>query len=279
MLGGFDPRLREGFFPRKRTQAFLGAILVYLASVGLVVWMQDAPQEEVVEVELEPEIEDFSVEEQEPEPEVEEEPPPPPPPDTKVKVVQKPKPRPKIKTPDKKVTEAADETDQEKEYEVGPGTPQPGGTGTGTNDTPKPKPKPKPEKKPEPEPKPKAKPKAGPKIDPTQPIDRPENATAPKAKAGNPKPAYPKELRDEGITGSVLLKLHVHRDGSVRGAKILRKKNNATTEEDKKKADKLFLKAVIAVVKQWKYEPAKLNGQPITVWHKVNIPFSLTAAD
>ncbi len=279
MLGGFDPRLREGFFPRRRTQAFLGAVLVYLASVGLVMWMQDAPVEEEVEVELEPTIEDFSVEEEEPEPEIEEEPPPPPPPDTKVKVVQKPKPRPKIKTPDKKVTEAADESSKEKEFEVGPGTPAPGGGGSGETPKPKPdKPKPKPKDEPKPD-KPKPKPKAGPKIDPTQPIDRPENATAPKPLAGNPKPAYPKELRDKGITGSVLLKLHVHRDGTVRGAKILRKKNNATTEEDQKTADKLFLKAVIAVVKEWKYEPAKLNGQPITVWHKVNIPFSLTAAD
>jgi hypothetical protein len=65
----------------------------------------------------------------------------------------------------------------------------------------------------------------------------------------------------------------------VRGAKVLRKTNNASTEEEKKRADALFLKAVIAVVQKWKYEPAKLEGQPITVWHKVNIPFSLTGGD
>jgi protein TonB len=276
MLGGFDPRLRDGFFPRRRTQGFVGALLVYLASVAFVVWMQEPAPEETVEVQLEPEIQDFDVEEEEPE--VEEEPPPPPPPDTKVKVVDKPKPRPKIKTPDKKVTEAADESKQEKTVEVGPGAPSPGANGERV-EPPKPKAEPKPKPKAEPKAEPKPKPKAGPKIDPTQPIDRPENATAPKPLAGNPKPEYPKELRDKGVTGSVLLKLHVHRDGTVRGAKILRKKNNATTEEEQKRADKLFLQAVVAVVKSWKYEPAKLNGQPITVWHKVNIPFSLTAAD
>jgi protein TonB len=275
MLGGFDPRFRDAFFVRRRTGAVLGAVLVYLASLGLVMWMQEPEPEPEVEVQLEPQISDFDVEEEEPEPEPEPEPPPPP--DTKVKVVDKPKPKPKLAPPDKKVDEAVAETDADKTVEVGPGTPQAGGTGTGETTAEKPKaPKPK---APEPE-KPKPKPKAkADKIDPTQPIDRPENATAPKPLGGNPKPEYPSELRDKGITGSVLLKLHVHRDGTVRGAKILRKKNNATTQEDGKRADQLFLKAVIGVVKNWKYEPAKLNGQPITVWHKVNIPFSLTAAD
>jgi protein TonB len=275
MLGGFDPRLSEVFFRRRRGRALLGALLVYVSSVAIA-YRLNPGQEAEVEVQLEPEIQDFAVEEEEPEPEVEEEPPPPPPPDTKVKVVDKPRPKPKLAPPDKKITEAADESDREKTVEVGPGAPKPGGTGTG-EETPKPKPKATPKAEPKAEPKPK--PKATPKIDPTQPIDRPENATAPKALASNPKPAYPAELKDEGITGSVLIKLHVHRDGSVRGAKVLRKTNNASTEEEKKRADALFLKAVIAVVQKWKYEPAELEGQPITVWHKVNIPFSLTGGD
>ena len=275
MLGGFDPRLREVFFRRRRGRALLAALLVYLASVALAYRLQDGKEEEV-EVQLEPEIQDFAVEEEAPEPEVEEEPPPPPPPDTKVKVVDEPRPRPKIQPPDKKVTEAADEADREKTVEVGPGAPKPGGTGTGEDG---PGPKPKAEPKPQPKAEPKPKPKTTPKIDPTQPIDRPENATAPKALASNPKPAYPAELKDKGITGSVLIKLHVHRDGTVRGAKVLRKTNNASTEEEKKRADALFLKAVIAVVQKWKYEPAEMGGQPITVWHKVNIPFSLTGGD
>ncbi len=161
--------------------------------------------------------------------------------------------------------------------QVGPGGGQAGGAGGTGKEPPKtvaPKPKAEPKAEPKPEPKPKAKPKA--EIAPTQPIDRPENATAPKQKSGDA-PAYPKELRDEGITGKVVLKLHVHRDGTVRGAKILRKSNNATTEEDQKRADKLFVSAVVAAVKTWTFEPAKLDGQPITVWHTVTVPFTLTA--
>lgn len=274
MLGGFDPRLHELFVRRRRGGALAWGLLA-LAVVGTTAWLAYPPKrEEIVEVQLQPEIQDFAVEEEEPEPEPE----PPPPPNTKVEVVSKPKPKPKPKPPDKKVTEAVDESETEKTVEVGPGGGQPGGPGGGGKEPPKtvePKPRPaEPKPVPKVESKPKPKPKA--EIDPTVPIDRPENATAPKQKSGDA-PAYPKELRDEGITGKVVLKLHVHRDGTVRGAKILRKSNNATTEEDKARADKLFVAAVVAAVKTWTFEPAKLDGSPITVWHTVTVPFTLTA--
>lgn len=274
MLGGFDPRLGEMFIRRRRGGALVWGVLL-LAIVGGTAWFAYPPKkEEVVEVELEPEIEDFVLDEEEPE--IEEEPPPPPPPNTKVKVVKNPKPRKKPKPPKKKVTEAASESEEEKTVEVGAdGGGVPGGMGTKpTNKPPKavqPKPKPKPEVKPKPKPK-----KKKATIDPTKPIDRPENATAPKPKAGNASPVYPKELKDKGVTGKVVIKLNVYRDGSVRGAKILRKSNNAATEEEQSRANKLFLGAVVKAVKTWKFEPAKLNGQPITVWHTVTIPFKLS---
>jgi len=267
MLGGFDPRLQELFVRRRRGGALAWGLLL-LVVVGTTAWLAYPPkQEQIVEVELQPEIHDFAIEE-EPEPE----PPPPPPPDTKVEV-EKPKPKPG--PPKKKITEAAAESDTQKTVKVAPEDGQPDSAGGGGDKPPKTV---EPEPEPKPEPKPKAKPKAKPKpaIDPTQPIDRPETATAPKQKSGNA-PSYPKELRDEGITGKVVLKLHVHRDGTVRGAKILRKSNSAATEEDKQRADKLFVAAVVAAVKTWTFEPAKLDGSPITVWHTVTVPFTLTA--
>lgn len=275
MLGGFDPRLREMYTQRRRGGALAwGALL--LAVTGTAAWLAyPPPKEDIVEVQLEPEIQDFAVAD---EPEIEEEPPPPPPPETKVEVVAKPKPKPKPKPPKKKVTEAAEESDQEKTVQVGPGGGgTPGGMGTKPAAGPPKAVKPAPKPEPKPEPKPKPKPKAQPKLDPTKPVDRPENATAPKPKPGNAQPVYPKSLRDEGVTGKVVIKLHVHRDGTVRGAKILRKSNNATTDEAKESANKLFLAAVVKAVKTWSFEPAKLNGQPITVWHTVTIPFTLKA--
>ena len=73
-----------------------------------------------------------------------------------------------------------------------------------------------------------------------------------------------------------MIKLHVHRDGTVRGAKVLSKKNNATAEDDRNKANALFLAAVIRVIKAWKYSSATLVGEPISVWHTVTFPFHLT---
>ena len=65
MLGGFDPRLSEVFFRRRRGRALLGALLVYLSSVAIA-YRLNPGQEAEVEVQLEPEITDFAVEEEEP---------------------------------------------------------------------------------------------------------------------------------------------------------------------------------------------------------------------
>jgi protein TonB len=283
MFDGFRPELQGWFFERRIVPSAIALGVLLAAGVAYVATLET--KEETFDVALaDPELTDFAVEEEEePEPEEEEIPeaeaPPPPPPNAKVKRVKKPKPRPAPSTPIEKPTEAAAETDQEKVYEIpedgrtsrtgfGGGTGKPKSTTkTGTAKS-KPKTTAKPPKKP--------KKKKKTPIDPTKPIDRPENATVPKPLASNAQPAYPKKLRDEGITGRIVLKLHVHRDGSVRGAKVLAKKTSATTEDEKKKAAAAFLKSVIKVVKGWKFTPATLEGKPITVWHKVNIPFELT---
>jgi TonB family protein len=65
----------------------------------------------------------------------------------------------------------------------------------------------------------------------------------------NKTPDYPSELRDEGIEGEVVLKLHVYRDGTVKGAKILRVTSTATGDE---------------------------ANETITIWLMQTIPFKLT---
>jgi protein TonB len=268
MFGGFDPRSEKLFFARRRGGAIAAALAIYAASVALALSQQGS--EATVEVEFEPELKDFAIEEEPPE--IEEEPPPPPP-NAKVDVTAKPKPKPKIKPPEVKPQGPPAETNQDKTYAPGTG----GGDNAGTGaDKPKVPPKPKVEPpKPKVEP-PKPKPKQEEPIDPDKPIDRPEKATAPKPDPGNKAPAFPESLRDSGITGEVVMKIHVHRDGSVRGAKILRKRSSATTEEERTAAEKLFVQAAIAVVKTWKFEPSKIGGEAITVWHQVTFPFSLT---
>ncbi|MEZ4380252.1 MAG: energy transducer TonB [Nannocystaceae bacterium] len=273
MFTGFDPSRRDTVFERRRGVSYLLAVAIYLAAGGYGVFLHHQKGEQV-DVLLEPEISDFVAEEaveEEPEPEPEEEAPPPPPeaPPPKPKPKAKPKPQPKIPDdiPDGPPPEA-ETARSDKEYGTGQG-----GTGTGTKPA-KPKaekPKPKPKEEP---PKPKVEKK---KIDPTKPIDRPERSTPPKPDPGNKTPEYPKSLRDEGIEGQIVIKLHVSNDGSVKGMKVLRKKNTATGEEAQDKANKLFLKAVVAAVKTWKYTPCKYQGQAISVWIPVTIPFKLKA--
>lgn len=271
MLGGFDPRSDSLFFSRRRWHAVAGALALYGAATTIAL-MQEGP-ETIVEVELQPEIQDFAVDEEEPPPEVEE-PPPPPPPNAKVDVTAKPKPKPKIKPPEAKPQAPAPTSDQEKTYGPSTGGSDNAGNTPAAKPTP-PKPKVDPPKPKVDPPKPKPKPEAEP-IDPDKPIDRPENASAPKPDAGNAQPGYPESLRDQGITGEIVMKIHVHRDGSVRGAKILRKKSSATTEEERAAAEKLFVQAAVSAVKKWRFEPAKIGGEAITVWHTVTFPFSLT---
>lgn len=270
MFHGFDPATRDEVFARRNRRSLALATLSYLLMFGSWVAL-DRSKEKQVDVLLEPEVKDFAVEE-EPEPEPEEEPPPPPPPDVAPKPqAQKPKPKPRPEIP--KVMPEGPPPEQDK-----PAADKNFGTGPGAGTGPV---KPKVEKKPEakkPEAKQPAPPKpAGEPIDPTKPVDRPEKATVPAADPGNKPPEYPKELRDGGIEGEVVVKLHVHRDGTVKGAKILRSTSSATGDDEKAAAEKAFKSAVIAAIKAWKYTPSKLDGQAISVWIIVNFPFKLTA--
>lgn len=269
MLGGFDPRSEKLFFQRRLRSAWLISLALYGGAI--IYGVSRGPAEETVEVQLEPELQDFAVEEEK-EPEVEEEPPPPPPPNAKIDVNKKPQKKKKIEPPKTKQTDAAPETTQEKTY--GPGAGASDGMGNKQPETPrKTAPKADPPKPKVDPPKPKKQVEV---IDPTQPVDRPEKATMPKPDSGNKAPDFPEALREAGITGHVRLKIHIHRDGSVRGAKILVKRSSATTEEEKADAEKKFIAAAIAAVKTWKYEPAKLEGEPISIWFPVDFPFQLT---
>ncbi len=271
MFHGFDTATRDQVLERRNKRSLLITSVAFVAMFGS--WIAlDRSKEKTVEVLLEPEVKDFAVEEQ-PEPEPEEEPPPPPPPEVAPKPkADKPKPKPKPEVP--KVIPEGPPPEQDKPADdKNFGTGQNPGTGPAKKpEVKKPEVK-KPEvKKPEP-PKPAAEP-----IDPTKPIDRIEGSDPAVADPGNTPPAYPEALRDAGVEGEVVVKLHVHRDGTVKGAKILRSSNTATGEDEKAAADKAFKAAVIAAIKSWKFKPAKLKGgEPYSTWFTQIFPFKLTA--
>ncbi len=93
-------------------------------------------------------------------------------------------------------------------------------------------------------------------------IALPEDGIAPVPAKSNVIPDYPAEARAAGKTGMVVLKVVILADGTVARVEVMR-------------GDEPFVSSALKAVKQWKYEPARYKGQPITVYRIIQIPFKL----
>jgi TonB family protein len=76
-------------------------------------------------------------------------------------------------------------------------------------------------------------------------------------------PVYPEPARAAGVQGLVILEATIDTDGSVTGIKVLR----SIPDLDQ---------AAINAVRQWRYQPTLLNGQPVAVMTTVTVNFALT---
>ncbi len=74
-------------------------------------------------------------------------------------------------------------------------------------------------------------------------------------------PAYPEELRQKGIQGQVVLQVTIDEKGNVIGVKVA------------KSLHPYLDFAAVQAVRQWTYEPALRNGQPIPVTIKLVMNF------
>jgi len=74
------------------------------------------------------------------------------------------------------------------------------------------------------------------------------------------KPAYPPEALAAGVSGVVMLEATIGKDGSVTDARILR--SIAGLNE-----------AALSAVREWRYTPTLLNGQPVEVIMTVTVNF------
>ena len=100
----------------------------------------------------------------------------------------------------------------------------------------------------------------------------------PKADAGNKPPGYPSELRTAGVEGEVVVKLHVHRDGTVKGAEeILRSSNTATGADEQAAADKAFKAPSSPRSRPGSTAPPSSTASRSRFVIIVNFPFKLTA--
>lgn len=75
-------------------------------------------------------------------------------------------------------------------------------------------------------------------------------------------PKYPKEARDRGIQGDVFLQAQIDTNGNVSDLKVL-------------KGDPILAEASMEAVKQWKYKPYLLDGEPVLVETTIKITFHI----
>lgn len=75
-------------------------------------------------------------------------------------------------------------------------------------------------------------------------------------------PEYPVEAQAQGIRGIVIVEILIDPAGKVADVKLLRSIPGLD-------------EAAVTAVKQWQYEPTKVDGKPVTVRHTVPITFAL----
>ncbi len=78
------------------------------------------------------------------------------------------------------------------------------------------------------------------------------------------KPMYPADLQAQGIEGTVLLSALIAKDGTPSSIKP---QNTSVNAE--------FVSAAEEAVKQWRYQPTLLNGEPIDVLTTITVDFRL----
>jgi TonB family protein len=76
-------------------------------------------------------------------------------------------------------------------------------------------------------------------------------------------PAYPDELKNAGIQGSVVIRAVISKDGSVLNPVVVNT------------VDPRLAQAALDAVKQWAYEPTLLNGEPVEFLTTITMQFRL----
>jgi protein TonB len=75
-------------------------------------------------------------------------------------------------------------------------------------------------------------------------------------------PQYPSQARQERVQGTVVLQAVIAKDGSVEKLSIVSGPSQLT-------------KAAMEAVKQWRYRPFALNGEPVEADTQINVNFKL----
>jgi protein TonB len=77
------------------------------------------------------------------------------------------------------------------------------------------------------------------------------------------RPSYPAELQRAGVAGTVRLEAVISKEGALSGMQVIGSPDAALTQ------------AVMDAVRQWRYRPSSLDGQPIEVMTTIDVNYSL----
>lgn len=75
-------------------------------------------------------------------------------------------------------------------------------------------------------------------------------------------PDHPKKARKEHVEGTVRIHAVIAKDGSVKDLEVV-------------SGDPLLMDAALKAVRQWRYQPTMLNGEPVDVSTTIHVAFRL----
>lgn len=106
-----------------------------------------------------------------------------------------------------------------------------------------------------------APPPVAPPPEPTAPVPV-GGIIKPPAKVRDALPVYPTIAKAAHVEGTVIIQATIGKDGSVKDARVL-------------SAPQMLDDAALTAVRQWRYTPSLLNGQPVDVLMTVTVRFAL----
>jgi TonB family protein len=94
----------------------------------------------------------------------------------------------------------------------------------------------------------------------SEPSAHPPTIVVPPRPISVVRPKYPKEARKKKIEGPVVLRASVTLDGTLRDLTVV-------------SGDPILADAALEAVRQWRYQPSKVNGEPVEAQHEITVTF------
>ena len=79
------------------------------------------------------------------------------------------------------------------------------------------------------------------------------------------KPVYPPIAKTARVQGNVVLQAEISKEGTIQNLRVL-------------SGPPLLIQSALDAVKQWRYRPYVLNGEPVEVETTITVMFSLTGS-